>query len=102
MTPMDLNDDLAREIEQFSNLKLEALATEPPFPVSTILRKFLIPPMQYDVGVDVTYVINLRRRRERRQRMEDCLYELGMAAEFVDAVDGRFVVSYVNPFNAAL
>lgn len=89
MSPIDVNDDLTRDIEQFTNLKLEALASEPAFPVSTILRKFLVPPVQYDVGVDVTYVINLRRRKERRQRMEECLYELGMTAEFFDAVDGR-------------
>ena len=40
-------------------------------------------------GFDEIYMINLKRRPERRKRMVATLKDLGIAFKIVDAVDGR-------------
>jgi len=34
-------------------------------------------------------MINLERRADRREKMSDCLQELGIAATVIKAVDGK-------------
>ena len=41
------------------------------------------------LGFDEIYMINLKRRPERRKRMIASLRDLGIAYKVVDAVDGR-------------
>lgn len=58
-------------------------------PVDEIFTEFLTVPTKHKFGFDEIFIINLRRRTERRERMEYCLNELGIQATFVDAVDGK-------------
>lgn len=46
-------------------------------------------PEYESLDVDAIYVINLKRRPERRLQMEKSLHEMGLRALFFDAVDGR-------------
>lgn len=95
MVPMEQGQNLDFDREQLTNLKLESLVDGPPWPVDSSLQQFLTSPPRDTLGMDTIYVVNLRRREERRQRMEECLQELGLAVEFVDAVDGRSVICLI-------
>lgn len=62
-----------------------------PLPVSELLVEYTSTPIRDTLGVDRVYMINLLRRPERRERMNNCFTELGIDATIVDAVDGRLV-----------
>lgn len=53
------------------------------------MAKYIHYPEPDTLGFDEIYIINLERRPERRLRMERSLRELGIAAKFIGAVDGR-------------
>lgn len=89
MMPLDQNDQLTADYEQLVNLKVEILSEFDPLPLSESLAKYVQYPEPDTLGLDEIYVINLERRPERRLRMERSLQELGIAAKFVSAVDGR-------------
>lgn len=70
----------------FIHLYLESLVDGPPMHYSDYIHREL---KQSDLmGFDEIYLINLRRRPERRERMMWSLYEMGITAKVVDAVDG--------------
>lgn len=54
------------------------------------MKNFVTYPNKTAIGVSNVYLINLLRRPERRQRMMANFDELGINAEIIDAVDGRF------------
>ncbi|KAJ7986895.1 hypothetical protein DPEC_G00333140 [Dallia pectoralis] len=70
----------------FSHLILEALIEGPPMAPSKYVSLF---PKQRDLmGFDEVYLINLRRRQDRRDRMLFSLNELEIDVKVVDAIDG--------------
>ncbi|XP_055957916.1 glycosyltransferase 25 family member [Patella vulgata] len=49
-----------------------------------------VPPIpKSKLGFDEIYMVNLLRRPERRERMRNTLYDLGIDAKFFDAIDGK-------------
>ncbi|XP_023687650.1 procollagen galactosyltransferase 2 [Paramormyrops kingsleyae] len=70
----------------FLHLHLESMINE----FSMFPSQYLhLPPKQTDLmGFDEIYLINLRRRPDRRQRMLWSLYEQEIDVKVVDAVDG--------------
>ncbi|XP_067662552.1 probable inactive glycosyltransferase 25 family member 3 isoform X2 [Haliotis asinina] len=87
--PLDESYSLQFEVDQFTHTKLEAMVEGPPLYHSPHISLPVIPADM--LGFDQVYVINLRRRPERRERMIATLYELGIKAKFVDAVDGKLL-----------
>ena len=68
------------------------LADHSPFPISTFLSPSSLdfpPKSKVDGLFDGIFVINLRKRRNRRRRLELVFNEWGIEAEFLEAVDGR-------------
>lgn len=59
------------------------------FLLTDVLKKFVTLPPKDSLGFDKIFMINLKRRPERRQRMMNCFNELGLQVEVLDAVDGR-------------
>ena len=49
----------------------------------------VVKPVKSKLGMDHIYVINLRRRQNRRQSLQFVFDEWGIDAEFFPAVDGR-------------
>lgn len=89
MVPLEQNDPLQNDRYQLTNLKLEVLVDNPPLFVNNLLSHF-VPPVALDrMGMDVIYMINLRRRPERRKRMMECFKQLGLDVTVYDAIDGR-------------
>lgn len=94
-TPLEQEDPLSHDLQLLTNVKLEALGSgAPPMLVSPPLVTYVRrpPPHEPDtLGFSRVYMISLRRRPERRQRMAHAFQELALDVEIVDAVDGRSV-----------
>ncbi|KAK4539079.1 hypothetical protein RGQ29_031991 [Quercus rubra] len=53
------------------------------------LQVFVKRPKKERLGFETIYIINLKRRPERRVRMEKTMEVIGLQAEFWDATDGQ-------------
>uniref|UniRef100_A0A2P2I1M3 Glycosyltransferase 25 family member-like n=1 Tax=Hirondellea gigas TaxID=1518452 RepID=A0A2P2I1M3_9CRUS len=80
------------DLMRLISLKLEVLVNLPPLPVSPLLQQYIPSLPQKDkLGIDQVYLVNLKRRSERRQRMEYSFQELGFDVVALDAVDGQLL-----------
>lgn len=71
--PVIENERAELDLVRLKSLKLEVLVDQPPLPTSPLLRPFLpLPPVKDKFNFDQVYLINLDRRQERRERMEQC------------------------------
>ncbi|XP_065200930.1 glycosyltransferase 25 family member [Planococcus citri] len=87
--PLEENQSFANERDNLLNLKLFISVDESPLPVQNVLSKFVTLPVRSKFGFDEIFVINLKRRKERRERMLYGMRELGIDFSFVEAVDGK-------------
>lgn len=99
--PLEQTDDLKLDYIQLTNIKLEV--------INQIDERDNFKALEYDGKVfsamDIVvpyegkdtlnfskiFMINLKRRPERRRRMEYCFDELGLDVTTLEAVDGRLV-----------
>uniref|UniRef100_A0AAY4DHS7 procollagen galactosyltransferase n=1 Tax=Denticeps clupeoides TaxID=299321 RepID=A0AAY4DHS7_9TELE len=81
-TPLRAHNSLKDEEESFIHSVLE-VNVEP--------SKYLPAPVRHPdkLGFDEVFMINLKRRTDRRERMLRALHEQEIACEIVDAVDGK-------------
>ncbi|KAJ6224461.1 hypothetical protein RDWZM_003006 [Blomia tropicalis] len=121
--PSPINEMISQKVfdieisQELVDLELESLIEGPEFPISSYLESFVRPieDRRDTLLVDEIYVINLRRRFERRVRMEKSLKVLGIRAKFWDATDGKQLTNeylekhdikslkgYVDPFHKRL
>ncbi|XP_023803774.1 procollagen galactosyltransferase 1, partial [Cyanistes caeruleus] len=85
--PLPSRSSLRDEAENFLHVQLEIMVKLPPAEPSP---NVWVPPKVLDkLGFDEVFLINLRRRSDRRARMLRTLRELGIAPKLVEAVDGR-------------
>ncbi|CAM2103641.1 inactive glycosyltransferase 25 family member 3 isoform X1 [Caretta caretta] len=84
--PVKSHQTLEDEHINFVHLILEAMVDGPPMYPSEHVS--LSPKHLGKMGFDEIFLINLRRRPDRRQRMLSSLYELEIDPLVVDAVDG--------------
>uniref|UniRef100_A0A914Z6R7 Glycosyl transferase family 25 domain-containing protein n=1 Tax=Panagrolaimus superbus TaxID=310955 RepID=A0A914Z6R7_9BILA len=79
-----------------------------PIPHSTVLEAWYPPTSKF--GFDKIYLINLKRRPERLQKMSSIMRHLGIEFEVFEAIDGtaisptelsalRFLPGYEDPFS---
>ncbi|KAJ8969935.1 hypothetical protein NQ314_001516, partial [Rhamnusium bicolor] len=77
MVPLELTDQISLDYEQMTNIKLEVLNENDPLFVSDLLMPYTSKvPKKDTLGFDKIFMINLRRRPERRKRMLACFDEL--------------------------
>ncbi|XP_066548271.1 procollagen galactosyltransferase 2 [Amia ocellicauda] len=85
--PLKPQQSLEEEAESFTHMRIEALIDHPPLESSQYLHT---PPTPQDrMGFDQIFLINLRRRLDRRDRMLRTLSAMGIEATLTDAVDGK-------------
>ncbi|XP_077308782.1 procollagen galactosyltransferase 2 [Lithobates pipiens] len=85
--PLKPYQTLEDDIESFAHVLTEAMIDRPPLETS---RYVYVPPKLPDkMGFDEVFMINLKRRQDRRVRMLRSLYELQIQAKIFDAVDGK-------------
>ncbi|KAG5887522.1 hypothetical protein JTB14_022134 [Gonioctena quinquepunctata] len=90
MVPLEQNDQLSLDFEQLTNIKLEVLDTTDALYVDEMFRDHVRAlPEKDPLGFDRIFMINLKRRPERRRRMQACFDELGLDVAVLDAVDGK-------------
>lgn len=85
--PLDVVYGIQDDKNQFTNMKLESLFEDPPMPTSKYITG--TKSKKDKLGFDEIYLINLKRRPDRLQRMMDCFEELGVEPKLVAAVDGQ-------------
>ncbi|XP_077970320.1 procollagen galactosyltransferase 2-like [Styela clava] len=114
--PVPLNDDktLADEVESFIHLRMEVM-TEPPVGIGIEMKKSVFVPEKKEqlsmLGFDKIYMINLKRRTDRRIRMKKCLRMQGIDYTVFEAIDSKnlnttylrkmgidMLPGYVDPF----
>nr|CAH7758151.1 unnamed protein product [Callosobruchus chinensis] len=90
MIPLDEDDSLELDYEHLVNTKMAVLHEYEPLYVNSVLKPYeRALPEKDSLVFDKIYMINLKRRHERRKRMLKCFDELGLDVELVDAVDGQ-------------
>lgn len=89
MLPLENHEPLYYDKMTLTNLKVDILVDNPPLTVSEIFHGFLPSVTMDKMGFDMIYMINLKRRPERKVRMLESLKELGINVTVFDAVDGR-------------
>ncbi|XP_064616989.1 procollagen galactosyltransferase 1-like [Liolophura sinensis] len=87
MIPLQPGTTLQDEIEGFTHVKAEAMVNGDPLIHSPHIYVEDIPADK--LGFDQVYMINLKRRPERRDRMLRTLKVMGIEAHLMDAVDGK-------------
>ncbi|XP_064147439.1 inactive glycosyltransferase 25 family member 3 isoform X2 [Loxodonta africana] len=91
--PVKSHHSLEDERVNFIHLVLEALVDGPPMQASAHVSR---PPKRPSkMGFDEVFVISLARRPDRRERMLNSLWEMEIAGQVVDAVDGRTLNSSI-------
>ncbi|XP_040202283.1 procollagen galactosyltransferase 1 [Rana temporaria] len=85
--PLRLHSTLIDEADNFLHTKLEVAVKGPPVEPSAFLS---LPPKVADkMTLDEVFLINLKRRPDRRERMKRVLHELQIDYKLSDAVDGK-------------
>ncbi|XP_061871395.1 procollagen galactosyltransferase 1 [Colius striatus] len=85
--PLRSHGSLRDEADSFLHVQLEIMVKNPPAEPSPHVW---VPPKVPDkMGFDEVFLINLKRRAERRERMLRSLHEQEIACKLVEAVDGK-------------
>ncbi|KRG03548.1 glycosyltransferase 25 family member [Drosophila mojavensis] len=90
MQPLETTDTLQQDLYQLINIRanmVHDLGAVPP--VHPFLQKYIRLPEKTKLNLDNIFMINLERRPERRQKMENLFAELGLEVEHFAAVDGK-------------
>lgn len=87
--PLEQDYQLESDIQEVINIKVDVLNDGPPLVANELLKSYIKLPEKDTLGFDRIFMINLRRRPDRRERMMKCFDELGLDVIVVDAVDGR-------------
>ncbi|XP_023809856.1 procollagen galactosyltransferase 2 [Oryzias latipes] len=84
--PLKAQQTVEDEAESFIHTITEALIEHDMAPSEHV---YMLPPPQIKMGFEEIFLINLKRRLDRRQRMLKTMASLGLQATSVDAVDGK-------------
>ncbi|XP_060710887.1 procollagen galactosyltransferase 1 isoform X1 [Hemiscyllium ocellatum] len=85
--PLKLTSTMQDEMDSFTHVHLEIMVNHPPMEPSKYLS--VAPKYPNKMGFDEIFLINLKRRPDRRMRMLNSLHEQEIACKVIDAVDGR-------------
>lgn len=85
--PLKAEQTLEEDVESFVHLLLERMIDDPPLEPTIHVS---LPPRNPDkMGFDEIFMVNLKRRKDRRDRMLRTLYEQDIDVKIADAVDGK-------------
>ncbi|XP_062827364.1 procollagen galactosyltransferase 1 isoform X1 [Anolis carolinensis] len=85
--PLRSHSTLRDEVESFMHVQLEVMVKYPPVEPSRYLSVPKKVPEK--MGFDEVFMINLKRRTDRRERMLQTLYEQEIDCKIIEAVDGK-------------
>ncbi|XP_014343974.1 procollagen galactosyltransferase 2 [Latimeria chalumnae] len=85
--PLKAQQTMEEEVESFIHVQIEAMIDHPPMEPSQYV--YVPPKLPDKMGFDEIFLINLKRRTDRRERMLHTLYEQEIEVKVFDAVDGK-------------
>ncbi|XP_004862858.1 procollagen galactosyltransferase 2 isoform X2 [Heterocephalus glaber] len=85
--PLKPHQTLQEDIENLIHVQIEAMIDRPPIEPSQFVS--VVPKYPDKMGFDEIFMINLKRRKDRRDRMLRTLYEQEIEVKIVEAVDGK-------------
>ena len=112
--PLDPDENLTKDLQQLTNLKIMIIneCHEDAAIVEPELERFVIYPKPDTLTLSRIFMINLVRRPERRQKMEQSFKQLGLDVEHMAAIDGqtltdeylqeigvKFLPGYADPYH---
>lgn len=89
MMPLDLDEPLLKDYDQLINTKVSIISQNDEIHTLPSLKKFVTYPEKSKLTFSEIYMINLKRRPERRMKMENSFRELGIEYTYFEAVDGK-------------
>ena len=91
MNPLEEEDDLLDDHDNLVNLKLQIIAQTKVLRPHSLFDPYLLPYYRRPdtLHMDQVYLINLKRRPDRYERMVACFKELGIDFKLIEAVDGK-------------
>ncbi|CAH2104064.1 unnamed protein product [Euphydryas editha] len=84
-------DSPEKKLQKLTDLKLDAIRRENPIPLNSALEGFVSYPKRSKLSCDKIYMINLKRRQERKRMMMMNFKELGLEFKRIPAVDGTIL-----------
>ncbi|XP_055705796.1 glycosyltransferase 25 family member [Phlebotomus papatasi] len=112
MVPLEQDEDIRRDQDQMTNIRLMIWNDLERLDVLPNLRKYIKEPKKDRMTLSRIFMVNLKRRPERRWKMEGSFRELGLDVEYFEAVDGReideeflndweidFLPGYADPYH---
>ncbi|XP_004646661.1 procollagen galactosyltransferase 2 [Octodon degus] len=85
--PLKPHQTLQEDIDNLIHVQIEAMIDRPPMEPSQFVS--VAPKYPDKMGFDEIFMINLKRRKDRRDRMLRTLYEQEIEVKIVEAVDGK-------------
>ncbi|XP_055963968.1 procollagen galactosyltransferase 2 [Sorex fumeus] len=85
--PLKPHQTLQEDLDSLIHVRIEAMIDHPPMEPSQFVSE--TPKTPDKMGFDEIFMINLKRRKDRRDRMLRTLYEQEIAVKIVEAVDGK-------------
>ncbi|XP_060053804.1 procollagen galactosyltransferase 2 [Erinaceus europaeus] len=85
--PLKPQQTLQEDVENLIHVQIEAMIDRPPMEPSQFVS--VVPKYPDKMGFDEIFMINLKRRKDRRDRMLRTLYEQEIEVKIVEAVDGK-------------
>ncbi|XP_006048714.2 procollagen galactosyltransferase 2 [Bubalus bubalis] len=85
--PLKPHQTLEEDVENLIHVQIEAMIDGPPMEPSQFVS--VVPKYPDKMGFDEIFMINLKRRKDRRDRMLRTLYEQEIEVKIVEAVDGK-------------
>lgn len=95
LVPLDHDEPLSKDTQQIINTRVSIVNFYDRVNILPELVKFTKYPVQTKLSFSEVYMINLKRRSERRIKMEETLKELGLAFTHLEAVDGKTLTDEV-------
>lgn len=89
LVPLDHDEPLSKDIQQLVNIKVNIINYFDEIKIQPELKKFIKYPEKSKLSFSEIYMINLKRRPERRMKMEATMKELGLDFTYFEAVDGK-------------
>lgn len=95
LVPLDHDEPLHKDTQQMINTKVSIINFYDQVNILPELRKFVKYPESSKLSFSEIYMINLKRRPERREKMERTLKELGLDFTYLEAVDGKLLTDEI-------
>lgn len=89
LVPLDQDEPLSKDTQQLINTKVSIINFFDNVNILPELRSFVQYPKSSKLSFSEVYMINLKRRSERRWKMEATLKEIGLDFTHLEAVDGK-------------